>query len=141
MPRSFQVVIDCADPERMAEFWAAALGYAVEPPPDGRASWREFQQAKGFPEAEIAEFAAVSDPDGGRVCFLGVPEGKTGKNRLHLDIRATEPGDSLARKAERVDALVERLCARGGSVLRTGRERGQYFVTMADVEGNEFCVH
>jgi hypothetical protein len=70
-----------------------------------------------------------------------VPEYKRGKNRLHLDVQATEPDDSAETKAARVDALVAKLSELGGTPLRTGRERGQYFVTMADVEGNEFCVH
>ncbi|MGW0517533.1 VOC family protein [Crossiella sp. NPDC003009] len=142
MPRAFQVVVDCRHPDLMAEFWAYALDYRVQDPPDGQPSWLEFQRAKGFPPEEVAEFASVVEPDGdGRICFLGVPEGKQGKNRLHLDIQATAPGDDLAEKIAKVDALVARLCARGGTVARTGRERGQYFVTMADVEGNEFCVH
>ncbi|WP_158884751.1 VOC family protein [Amycolatopsis anabasis] len=142
MPRTFQVVIDCENPDRMATFWAAALDYQIDTAPEGYPTWMDYQIGKGFPEPDRVRFAAVSDPEGGgRICFLAVPEKKHGKNRLHLDIQATDREDSLERKAERVDALVARLCELGASARRTGRERGQYFVTMVDVEGNEFCVH
>ncbi|MBB4679674.1 VOC family protein [Crossiella cryophila] len=142
MARKFQVVVDCHNPDRMAAFWSVALGYPIQRPLDGHRSWLEYQLAKGFPANEHARFAAIADPDSGdRVCFLGVPEAKDGKNRLHLDIQATAPGDALPARQAKVDALVAELRGHGGSVLRTGRERGQYFVTMADVEGNEFCVH
>ncbi|RZS36378.1 hypothetical protein EV193_10759 [Herbihabitans rhizosphaerae] len=115
----------------MATFWAAALDYTVDGPPGEHDDWMEFQVAQGFPADERVDFAAVTDPaGGGRICFIAVPEPKQGKNRLHLDIRA-----------EQVDALVARLRDLGATILRTGRERGQYFVTMADIEGNEFCVH
>ncbi|MEV4127194.1 VOC family protein [Nocardia sp. NPDC049707] len=142
MPRQFQVVIDCHDPDRMAAFWSAALDYRVDPAPAGYDGWMDYQVGRGFPENERVHFAAVHNPRGPeRLCFLAVPESKTVKNRLHVDIQATSPDDSLARKIERVDALVAELHGLGGTALRTGRERGQYFVTMADVEGNEFCVH
>ena len=126
----------------MAAFWAAALDYRIDPPPDGYDGWMDYQVGRGFPEDQRVRFATVHNPQGPeRLCFLGVPESKTVKNRLHLDIQATAPDDSLARRIERVDALVVELDGLGGTVLRTGRERDQYFVTVADVEGNEFCVH
>ncbi|NKY59945.1 VOC family protein [Nocardia flavorosea] len=142
MSRQFQVVIDCHDPDRMAAFWSAALGYRVDPVPDGYDNWMEYQIGQGYAENERVRFAAVHNPQGPeRLCFLGVPESKTVKNRLHLDIQATLPDDSPARNIERVDTLVAELRRLGGTAQRTGRERGQYFVTMTDVEGNEFCVH
>ncbi len=126
----------------MAAFWAAALDYPVDSPAEGHPSWLDYQLAKGYPVGEQVRFAAVTDPSSGRrLCFIGVPEEKRVKNRLHLDIQATGRGDSLETKMERVDALVAQLCELGASAVRTGRERGQYFVTMVDVEGNEFCVH
>ncbi len=126
----------------MAAFWSAALDYRIDSVPEGYDGWMEYQIGQGFPEDERVRFATVYNPQGPeRVSFLGVPESKTVKNRLHLDIQATLPDDSMARKIERVDALVAQLREIGGTALRTGRERGQYFVTMADVEGNEFCVH
>ncbi|MEU1985111.1 VOC family protein [Nocardia sp. NPDC019395] len=142
MPRQFQVVIDCHDPDGMAAFWSAAQGYQVDPAPAGYDGWMEYQVGQGFPENERVRFATVRNPQGPeRLCFLAVPESKSVKNRLHLDIQATFPDDSLAHKIERVDALVAELRGLGGTALRTGRERDQYFVTMADIEGNEFCVH
>ncbi|MCP3802642.1 VOC family protein [Allokutzneria sp. A3M-2-11 16] len=130
MPRRFQVVVDCRDPDRMAGFWAVALDYEVQAPPGEWSTWDDYQVR--FPEAERVGFAAITDPVGdGRICFLAVPEEKRVKNRLHLDVSAPDG----------VDALVARLSSLGGTVLRVGRERGQYFVAMTDVEGNEFCVH
>lgn len=126
----------------MAAFWSAALDYRVDPVPVGYDDWMDYQVVRGFPESERVQFAALHNPHGPeRLCFLGVPESKTVKNRLHLDIQATSPDDSPARRIERVDALVAELRGLGATALRTGRERDQYFVTMADVEGNEFCVH
>lgn len=140
--RNFQVVVDCRDPDRLAEFWAVALGYQVETPPGDSGDWMAFQIERGFPDEERVAFAAVREPGGsGRLCFLGVPESKAGKNRLHLDIDAAEPADTREVKIAKVDELVARLVELGARVLRTGRERGQYFVTLADVEGNELCVH
>ncbi len=126
----------------MATFWSAALDYRIDPAPAGYNSWMDYQVGLRFPENERVHFAAVHNPHGPeRLCFLAVPEGKTVKNRLHLDIQATSPDDSPEHKIERVDAVVAELHGIGGTALRTGRERGQYFVTMADVEDNEFCVH
>ncbi len=126
----------------MAAFWSAALDYQVDPAPTGYDDWMDYQVRLGFPENERVHFAAVHNPQGPeRLCFLAVPESKTVKNRLHLDIQATLPDDSLTRKIERVDALVTELHVLGATSLRTGRERDQYFVTVADIEGNEFCVH
>ena len=142
MSRQFQVVIDCHDPDRMAAFWSAALDYRIDPVPAGYDSWMDYQVGLRFPENEWVRFAAVHNPRGPeRLCFLAAPEDKTVKNRLHLDIQATSPDHSLESKIAQVDALVAELHGVGGTTLRTGRERGQYFVTMADVEGNEFCVH
>ncbi|MEO9238079.1 MAG: VOC family protein, partial [Jatrophihabitantaceae bacterium] len=53
MPMSFQVAIDCADPDRLVRFWAAALGYQPEPPPAGFATWREYWRDVGVPEDEL----------------------------------------------------------------------------------------
>src|SRR5207253_6919719 len=53
MAARFQLVIDCADPEPLARFWAAALGYELEPPPDGFASWDAYWRDLGVPEDEL----------------------------------------------------------------------------------------
>ena len=63
MAVSFQLVIDCADPEPLARFWAAALGYELEPPPDGFASWDAYRRDLGL--LGLDHFAvAMKDPEG-----------------------------------------------------------------------------
>lgn len=63
MAVSFQLVIDCADPEPLARFWAAALGYELEPPPDGFASWDAYRRDLGVPEDELGTGAdCIADP-------------------------------------------------------------------------------
>ena len=65
MPVRFQLVIDCADPDRLARFWAAALGYELAPPPAGFATWNDFYRELGVPEEELADGAdRISDPQG-----------------------------------------------------------------------------
>jgi hypothetical protein len=139
--KQFQVTFDCADPERVARFWCAALGYVVPPPPEGFASWDEFNDALP-PERQGSAFAAV-DPTGvgPRLFFQRVPEGKAVKNRVHLDVRV---GTGL-RGAERLAAL-EAECARLvplGAVrgkLLLADEENESCLNMQDVEGNEFCL-
>ena len=100
MAVSFQLVIDCADPEPLARFWAAALGYELQPPPDGFSSWDAYWRDVGVPEDELGAGAdCIVDPAGRgpRIWFQVVPERKAAKNRLHLDIgvsggRAVRPG-------------------------------------------------
>src|SRR5258707_6403461 len=89
MAVSFQLVIDCADPEPLARFWAAALGYVLESPPDGFTSWDAYWRVVGVPEDELGAGAdCIVDPGGRgpRIWFQVVPERKAAKNRLHLDI-------------------------------------------------------
>jgi len=79
MAVSFQLVIDCADPEPLARFWAAALGYELEPPPDGFASWDAYWRDVGVPEDELGTGAdCIVDPGGRgpRIWFQVVPERK-----------------------------------------------------------------
>jgi hypothetical protein len=148
MAVAYKVVIDCADPHRLAAFWAAALDYVVE---DNSALIRQLIDAGQVPEAETTtvdgqlrfrDAVAVRDPDGpvdersgiglgGRVLFQVVPEPKTVKNRVHLDLHVGED-----RRAE----VLDRLTAAGGRVLWEGRQGPNTWVTMADPEGNEFCV-
>ena len=76
MAASFQLVIDCADPEPLARFWAAALGYELEPPPDGFASWDAYWRDLGVPEDELGTGAdCIVDPGGRgpRIWFQVVP--------------------------------------------------------------------
>ena len=73
--------------ERVARFWCEVLGYVVPPPPEGFATWGDFDRAPP-PEHQGSAFACV-DPSGvsPRLFFQRVPEGKVVKNRLHLDVR------------------------------------------------------
>jgi hypothetical protein len=144
MATGIQVVFDCADPDRLARFWATALHYRVQDPPDGFTSWEAWLADAGVPESEWNSASAIVDPDGAgpRIYFQRVPEGKVVKNRVHLDLNASskrEVGSDEGRR--RADAEVERLRSEGATVVRPGgEERGEYWVVMQDPEGNEFCV-
>ena len=89
MAPTVQVVLDCADPGAQAQFWAAALGYVVQPPPPGHETWPDFLRELGVPEEQWNDRSAVVDPDGlrPRVFLQKVPEPKTVKNRVHLDVQ------------------------------------------------------
>ncbi len=104
----YQLVIDCADPELMVRFWAAALGYEVEPPPPGFATWDDWRRDIGLPESYLGTGAdSIIDPAGGgpRIWFHALPDTKTVKNRLHLDIHASGGRDlPLEARRERVDS-------------------------------------
>jgi hypothetical protein len=78
MYTKIQVVFDAADPEKLAEFWGLALGYVVEPPPEGFVSWEEFARSSGIAEAEYDEVASRVDPagEGPRLYFQRVPDKK-----------------------------------------------------------------
>jgi hypothetical protein len=140
---SIQVVFDCADPDRLARFWAGALGYRPQDPPQGYGSWEEFLSAIGVPEEDRNSASAIVDPDGAgpRIYFQRVPEPKTVKNRVHLDLNVGGPRDAPPEeRRRRVDGEVERLVAVGATRLWAVEERGEYWVVMQDPEGNEFCV-
>lgn len=139
--RQFQVTFDCADPERVARFWCEVLGYVVPPPPEGFATWDDFDRALP-PERQGSAFACV-DPAGvgPRLFFQRVPEGKVVKNRVHLDVRV---GTGLVGE-ERLAALEaerDRLVALGAGCVRVMRADGfeESCIVMQDVEGNEFCL-
>ncbi|MGI9529329.1 MAG: VOC family protein [Acidimicrobiia bacterium] len=142
MATPIQIVFDCADPANLAEFWATALGYATQPPPPGFASWEAWAVDVGIPEERWNDAAAVVDPDdaGPRLFFQKVPEGKTTKNRLHLDIgvgKDIEP----EHRSKVVETEADRLVAAGASVVRHQEQRNEFWIVMQDPEGNEFCVH
>jgi hypothetical protein len=144
MAVEWQITIDCADPAKLAEFWVLALGYELEPPPPGFASWEEWAAHLGAPEGERDNGASVVDPEavGPRLVFQQVPEPKVGKNRLHLDVKV---GGGRTRPWEerwaRVTEAVDRLTAAGAAVVSTHELRGRPdHVVMADPEGNEFCL-
>ena len=143
MATGFQVTFDANDPARLADFWATALGYVTQPPPPEFDTWDEWARAMGIPEENWNDARALVDPDGEgpRIFIQRVPEGKTAKNRLHLDVnvgggRGT-PDDERNR---RVDAEVERLVGAGATVVGPVEQRGERWVVMQDPEGNEFCL-
>lgn len=143
MSIQFQVVIDAHDPAALADFWANALGYVLQPPPEGYESWEEWARALGVPESEWNATRAIVDPDrvGPRIFLQRVAEPKTTKNRLHLDLNVGGgPAAQVDERRRRVDAEVHRLQQIGASVAWTTEEHGEYFVTLRDPEGNEFCV-
>jgi hypothetical protein len=108
--------IDTNDPDALATFWQQALG------------WRRTYEE---PDEVVLEPPAGSPQDGVApdLLFLRVPEGKAGKNRLHLDLR---PDDQAAE--------VERLEALGARRVAVGQGEEATWVVMADPDGNEFCV-
>ncbi|MDI3422501.1 VOC family protein [Streptomyces luteolus] len=148
MPLQWKIVVDSTDPHAQADFWAAALDYAVE---DNSALIEQLLGAGAVPPALVTEHhgrhswrgaAAARHPDdpydelsgaglGRRLLFNQVPEPKTGKNRVHLDLHvgAEQRADEVAR----LEGL-------GARVVRAVDEPGGSWVTMQDPEGNEFCV-
>ena len=143
----YQLVIDCAAPSVLAEFWAEALHYAIAAPPPGFDSRDEFLRAIGVPEDELGiGDDLIEDPrgEGPRIWFQIVPERKSIKNRLHIDVHAS--GDRSAPldvRRERVDAEASRLMSLGATRLRSLDEEGldHYAVAMLDPEGNEFDIN
>jgi uncharacterized glyoxalase superfamily protein PhnB len=111
------VTFDCENAPELARFWGAALGRPVDP---GQAEHGIFFASIGFTQPL---------PDQPVMMFIKVPEGKTAKNRMHLDLDADD------RAAE-----VERLVAIGATVVHDRDEYGTRWTTLTDPEGNEFCV-
>jgi hypothetical protein len=136
-----QVVLDAADPRTVAEFWAAAAGYVVQPPPPGYDSWPAFLQEIGVPRDQWDSRSAVVDPEGKgpRIFIQKVPEPKTVKNRVHLDLQVGGGVDPAERPGV-VAREVDRLVGLGATTVRVFDEMGEHWVVMADPEGNEFCV-
>ncbi|MGS2648353.1 VOC family protein [Streptosporangium sp. LJ11] len=138
-----QLTFDADDPPSLAAFWAEALGYRLQPPPEGFDSWEAWANAQGIPEEQHSDRSAIVDPDEGRprFYFQRVPEGKTAKNRLHLDVNVGgPPGTPLEERRKLVEAEVGRLAALGAVEVRTVEEHGEYWTVMTDPEGNEFCL-
>jgi hypothetical protein len=139
-----QVVFDAADPPKLAAFWGEAIGYKEEDPPEGFASWQAWAEATDLPRGDWDKYASRVDPDGvgPRLFFQRVPEPKTAKNRVHLDLdvgggRGTPTGE----RRPRVAAAVGRAVAAGATKLKEYNEAGQHWVVLQDPEGNEFCLH
>ncbi|MEU8796059.1 VOC family protein [Spirillospora sp. NPDC048819] len=149
MALGWKLVIDSTDASTLADFWAEALGYEVEDPSAlvgrllaagqigedavvehrGRKTFRGYAAIR-HPEDPFDEVSGVGR--GRRLLFQDVPEGKSGKNRLHIDVHS-EPGG--------LDALVTRLRELGATPVREVDQgpAGHWWV-MQDPEGNEFCA-
>lgn len=143
MATGVQIVFDCPDPAALATFYAAALHYEVQDPPEGFSTWEEALRAWGVPEAEWNDASAIVDPEGRgpRIYFQRMDTPKRGKNRVHLDLNVSGgPQVPLAERKGRVDAEVARLRALGASRQRALEEQEDYWVVMLDPDGNEFCV-
>ena len=144
MNPTFQVTFDCTDPARLSSFWALALGYKLQDPPEGHPTWEEFLSAIGVPEEEWNSASAIVDPDGvqPRVYFQRVPEPKTVKNRVHMDLNVGGGRDvSDDERRRRIGAEIERLQTLGATVVRPlAEERGEWWAVLQDPEGNEFCL-
>ena len=110
------VTFDCADPVRLADFWAASLGWEVGDVDDE--------------DAFVSPAGTTGDTPWQGLLFQKVPEGKVVKNRLHLDLR---PEDSMAAEVERSVAL-------GATVQTRVDVEGSFWTVMLDPEGNEFCI-
>ncbi len=149
---TWQLTIDCDDPTRMVRFWAPALGYAVQPPPDGFATMNDYYRSIGVPDDELDVEGdgtdRIFDPTGGgpRIWFQPVPERKAVKNRFHFDLYPTGRDRSLPRdeRIRLVEAKVEELLGLGATVAHRLTDHGltddRYAVAMLDPEGNEFDV-
>jgi len=113
-----QITFDSHQPDAVAAFWSAAMGFAEDP------------DDPNLPEHDEA---AIFSPDRSQVLlFIRVPEGKTVKNRVHLDVSSTE----LTRDEE-----VQRMLGLGASIYDDRRQPdGKGWVVMQDPEGNEFCI-
>ncbi|WP_030438135.1 VOC family protein [Actinoplanes subtropicus] len=144
MPYDFQVVVDSADPHTLADWWAETLEWPVEEQDE---SVIKDMVARGFATDDETMThrgrlvwrtgAAIRHPEpfpGGkprRVLFQHVPEAKTVKNRLHLDVWVG---------ADQRDAARDALVARGATYLYSQSQGPHSWHTMADIEGNEFCI-
>ena len=144
MAYDFQVVIDSSDPHVLAEWWAEAIGWTVEPTDE---DFIRKMVAEGYAREEDTttyrgalvwkEGAAIRHPDGldsgtgKRILFQLVPEAKTVKNRVHLDIRMGP---------ENREKELARLVAAGATELHRGRQGAHWWITIADPEGNELCL-
>jgi Glyoxalase-like domain len=139
MAARIDLTLDCADAKLLADFWKTALGYVDEPPPAPfrtREEWLAQVDPEGDGSADDGAWLCDPDGVGPRLSILTVPELKTVKNRLHIDIRVPGSGTPAERWA-RIQAESARLVAAGGTVLARDDD---HHVVMADPEGNEFCV-
>lgn len=149
---TFQLTIDCRKPVHLVRFWCRALGYLPAPPPTGFSSWNAWYRSVGVPEGELGaddeDLDRIIDPAGigPKIWFQLVPESKTVKNRLHLDLDVGFAPDGrklpYPERARLVRAKADELLEAGATELseRAEPEWDRYFVVLGDPEGNEFCL-
>lgn len=139
--KQVQVTFDCVNPRAVTEFWKAVLGYVDPPTPARFDSWGAFNASLAV-ESQNSTWAC-QDPEGlgPRLFFQRVPEAKTVKNRLHLDVRVGTglSGDKRISALETEAARLETVGARRVRLLLADEENEECLV-MLDVEGNEFCL-
>ncbi|QGQ19220.1 VOC family protein [Cellulomonas sp. JZ18] len=144
MDRRFQLTFDALDPQALGTFWTHVLGYVEEPPPEGFDDWESALRAWGMPEERWNDGYAIVDPagEGPRIFLQRVPEGKTAKNRMHLDVGLPGGGPRGADPDRAgVRARAAELAELGGRVVGEFDEPGSgFWVVMQDPEGNEFCL-
>ena len=140
MAHDVQIAVDCARPHELADWWAEALGWEVEPQDEafirrmvaeGHASEEHTVRHRGALRWRSATAIRSPDPGRPRLLFQAVPEGKTVKNRLHLDVHVG---------ADQREAEVARLVGMGATELWRKSQGPYSWVTLADPEGNEFCL-
>ena len=119
--RFTELSVDCHRPRRLAEFWCAVLSYDVIEDRD------DLVEISGW---KLTAEAVRDAPMAPTLVFVKVPESKTVKNRLHLDVSPIDRGQ---------DEEVERLLGLGAQRVDIGQGE-QPWVVLADPEGNEFCV-
>ncbi|HCA84673.1 MAG TPA: glyoxalase [Streptomyces sp.] len=117
-----ELAIDCADPHGLARFWCSVLDYEVHDEDDGIVT---------IGPRTTAEGGSRPGPVPPTLTFAHVPEGKTVKNRLHIDVNPTDSEQ---------DEEVRRLLDLGARHADVGQAGDESWVTLADPEGNEFCV-
>jgi hypothetical protein len=125
--RSTEIIVDSSNPPALARWWAEVLRYRVVREADE--GWLAIAPWDGDDE-RAREDAIRTAPQVPTIVFVPVPEAKTLKNRVHLDIWSID-----GTQAEEV----ERLLQRGATWVDVG-QRNVSWVVMADPEGNEFCV-
>jgi len=105
--------------------------------PAGFDSWRDFDLANGVSAEQAESGCTIIDPDGDspRLYFQRVPESKAGKNRVHLDVVASD-----RRHWSDVQAAADHATGLGGTILRVSQSQDDRFIVLADPEGNEFCI-
>jgi hypothetical protein len=144
MAYDFQVVVDAERPHVLADWWAGAMGWTVEPSDE---AFIRKMIAEGYASQDDTtthggvlvwkQGAAIRHPGGPergtreRILFQLVPESKQVKNRVHLDFHVGE---------DKVEAELAALTARGATFLHRGTQGPHAWVTLADPEGNEFCI-